>query len=214
VNALHKCPTPPSPEAIPGDNHHQMKKVKSTDEGKVNQPPNKESLVRETHRLPSRVRENPKPNPPMKDTRSTSASTRGEDNHPHHTTSTRKTKAERKIERLAKPATYPLPKALPHTFIPKVDHKPEAPSHLPSPLSDMEGDDEDSDLAWLTGEDEFPHQALERKDHNAKLAQKKEGCCIEADNQQCCFKNNSLGRIPNNLGVISIDGIHKRLSTF
>jgi len=94
VNALYKCPTPPSPEAILGNDHHQIKKMKSTNEGQVNQPPNKESLARKTHRLPSRARENPKPNPPMKGTRSASASTRGEDNHPHHATLTRKTKAE------------------------------------------------------------------------------------------------------------------------
>jgi len=60
---------------------------------------------------------------------------------------TRKTKAEQKIERLAKPATYLLPKALPHVPIPKVDPKPEALSHLPSPPSNMKGDNEDSDLA-------------------------------------------------------------------
>ena len=66
---------------------------------------------------------------------------------------------------------------------PKVDPKPEAPSHLPSPPSNMEGDDEDSNLAWLTEEDESPHQAWERKDFNAKLAWKKQGHHIEADNQ-------------------------------
>jgi len=47
----------------------------------------------------------------------------------------------------------------------------------------MEGDDEDSDLAWLTGEDESPHKAQERKDRNAKVARKKGGSRIEADNQ-------------------------------
>jgi len=90
---------------------------------------------------------------------------------------------EQKIERLAKQATYLLPKALPYAPTPKVDPKPDAPSHLPSPLSDMEGDNKDSDLAWLIGEDESPHQAWERKDCNAKLVWKKEGHCIEADNQ-------------------------------
>ena len=54
----------------------------------------------------------------------------------------------------------------------------------------------------------------EKKDHNTKLAQKKEGHRIEVDNQRHRFENNSLGHIPDGLGVISIDSVHEHLNAF
>jgi hypothetical protein len=115
------------------------------------------------------------------------------------------------------PTEYRVPGPVPTTPEPPCDPAPEDMTTLPQNGSDGSEDDSDDEGLWTPIEGESKQQVEQRKAHNArvlKARKKRVGQAEEAKAKKQAYEDSRPGRVPDGVGVITVNQVPERDNAF
>jgi hypothetical protein len=115
------------------------------------------------------------------------------------------------------PTEYRVPGPVPTTPEPPCDLAPEDTTMLPQNGSNGSEDDSDDEGLWTPIEGESKQQVEQRKAHNARVlkARKKQvGQAEEAKAKKQAYEDSRPGRVPDGVGVITVNQVPERDNAF